>query len=436
MPDLPRRARLDNRFPTCQSPKLPAFGRRTSKWVRVNCLSHDSRGRRYQRGSKIAVENRDPLRKLRDEKVKRVWESHEKDSHSGQRWLNIPSRTQSDAAGGSFMAHQYLSSSFRSHALALTVWMVSPLFIECDRPSIAEEPEFSKHAASPDNPAFAEEKDHLGSSINPAFVEQKDNVDRSISPDGRYTASQERNSREIVAAHSVAVVVRSVDGKELFRIPTEGMGYARLSPTFSKNSKFLATHSIVNSNLGTIGMLNQLVVHRCSTGERLFESNLSLHPEVILFHDDWILVAGESRRPESKYCCQILRSDNGSEVSTLLLPDRSGLTAEFISFKKLEFDDSWIQAHAIITYGSIFGPVNSKSHVTYKWDGQRVLELSRQGEKIVAVGSKLNNMYSWDNTQAEPLAELQEVGGNRYFLQAAIPFRYRGHYWQLPEVFG
>jgi hypothetical protein len=47
---------------------------RASRWVRANCLSHDSHGLRYQRGSKIAVENRDPLRKLRDEKVKRVWE--------------------------------------------------------------------------------------------------------------------------------------------------------------------------------------------------------------------------------------------------------------------------------------------------------------------------------------------------------------------------
>ena len=136
------------------------------------------------------------------------------------------------------MAHQYLFSHFRSHALALTVWMVAPIFIECERASIAEEPEFSRHAASPDNPAFAEEKDNLGSSINPAFVKKEDNLGRIISPDGRYTASQKRNSREIVPAQSVLVVTQSVDGKELFRITGDGMGFARLSPLFLKIVSF------------------------------------------------------------------------------------------------------------------------------------------------------------------------------------------------------
>ena len=35
---------------------LSSGPRRTSKWVRVNCLSHDSRGLRYQRGSRIDLE--------------------------------------------------------------------------------------------------------------------------------------------------------------------------------------------------------------------------------------------------------------------------------------------------------------------------------------------------------------------------------------------
>ena len=54
----------------------PAFHQRTSRWVRARRSSHDSRDLRHQRGSKIAVENRNSLRKLRDKEVDRAWKSH------------------------------------------------------------------------------------------------------------------------------------------------------------------------------------------------------------------------------------------------------------------------------------------------------------------------------------------------------------------------
>ena len=65
----------------------PVFHQGTSRWVRVNRSSHDSRALRHQRGSKIAVENHNPLRKLRDEEVKRARESHKKGLHSGRRGI-------------------------------------------------------------------------------------------------------------------------------------------------------------------------------------------------------------------------------------------------------------------------------------------------------------------------------------------------------------
>jgi hypothetical protein len=39
---------------------------------------------------KIAVENRDPLGKLRDKKVKMAWESHDNGLHSGRPGIKIP----------------------------------------------------------------------------------------------------------------------------------------------------------------------------------------------------------------------------------------------------------------------------------------------------------------------------------------------------------
>ena len=38
----------------------------------------------HQRSSKIAVENRDPLRKVRDKEVKKAWTSHTNGLHSGR----------------------------------------------------------------------------------------------------------------------------------------------------------------------------------------------------------------------------------------------------------------------------------------------------------------------------------------------------------------
>ena len=73
--------------------------RRISSSLRVCRSSRDSRELRHQRGSKIAVENRNPLRKLHDEEhdeeAKRAWESHNNGLHSGRRGIKIPISYQS-----------------------------------------------------------------------------------------------------------------------------------------------------------------------------------------------------------------------------------------------------------------------------------------------------------------------------------------------------
>ena len=95
MRGLPRRARLPSitdspRVSRRNSWHFAGFSPTHIELGTRRRSSHDSRDPQHQRSSKIAVENRDPLRKLRDEKVKRVWESHEKGLHSWRRWIGIP----------------------------------------------------------------------------------------------------------------------------------------------------------------------------------------------------------------------------------------------------------------------------------------------------------------------------------------------------------
>lgn len=282
-----------------------------------------------------------------------------------------------------------LSASGRSLGLVLCVGLIVPYFSQCLPASNAADPEFIKRASSWDSTSLATAEDGLGP---------------SISPDGRYAAVYLTDSNELA-------VRQQVDGKELFRIAIDGMGFARLKPTFSQNSEFIATHSMpMNSDEGTSGILDRLIVHQCSTGKQLFEANLWLHPEVILFSNDWVIVAGESRRNGSKYCCEILRADNGSQVANLIIPVSSGIMSEYIGFGKLELDDTRLNVHATSNYASFFGGASTPSQVTYSWNWKRVLELSQQGENIVPVGSKLSLVYKRENEDTDPRAELTRLG--------------------------
>ena len=54
------------------------------------CQRYGGAGENVSLATNVRIEIKHALRKLRDEKVHKVWESHAKDSHSGWERLEIP----------------------------------------------------------------------------------------------------------------------------------------------------------------------------------------------------------------------------------------------------------------------------------------------------------------------------------------------------------
>jgi hypothetical protein len=275
----------------------------------------------------------------------------------------------------------------------------------CERVALAEEPEFSKRSITAEHPAFK--------------IREVDAAAPIISPDGKYSASFAGNN----GLHKFIVVSNTTEVGKSFRIEVVPTGFP---PTFSPNSEYLATWRIVeNGFFGTLGMLRQLVVNRCETGEEVLAGTLWILPDAICFYDDRVIVAGDSFRRGRDYCCQIFRHGEASCVANLVFPmPNLGLAGEFIDIRKVEVVDSQLRVHTINSTTSLFR-IGPKSYHTYAWDWKRVTELSEQGEGILAVDSKLKLLYEYDN-QADPVAELRRLGATVHPYQG-LSFHYESN---------